>query len=97
MIAADGSATADRAGVNELRIEAGTRPNEATTDLADVPVNTPNREDARRILQSIREARRHADVVIVYQHNHVFGNRSFATIFNEGMPERLAPNDWLRR
>jgi hypothetical protein len=35
--------------------------------------------------------------VIVYQHNHVFGNHSFATIFTEGMQERLAPNDWLKK
>jgi hypothetical protein len=35
--------------------------------------------------------------VIVYQHNHVFGNYSFATIFTEGMQERLAPNDWLKK
>ena len=35
--------------------------------------------------------------MIVYQHNHVFGNHSFATIFTEGMQERLAPNDWLRK
>ena len=33
--------------------------------------------------------------MIVYQHNHVFGNHSFSTIFTEGMPERLAPNEWL--
>jgi len=33
----------------------------------------------------------------VYQHNHVFSNHSFATIFTEGMPERLAPNDWLKK
>jgi poly-gamma-glutamate synthesis protein (capsule biosynthesis protein) len=33
----------------------------------------------------------------VYQHNHVFGNLSFATIFTEGMQERLAPNDWLKK
>jgi Bacterial capsule synthesis protein PGA_cap len=33
--------------------------------------------------------------VIVYQHNHVFGNHSFSTIFTEGMAERLAPNPWL--
>ena len=46
----------------------------------------------RRILQSIRDARQRADLVIVYQHNHVFGNRSFSTIFTEGMAERLAPN-----
>jgi poly-gamma-glutamate synthesis protein (capsule biosynthesis protein) len=35
--------------------------------------------------------------VIVYQHNHVFGNYSFWTIFAEGMQERLAPNDWLKK
>ncbi|PYU26515.1 MAG: hypothetical protein DMG30_01915 [Acidobacteria bacterium] len=54
-------------------------------------------EDSQRILQSIRDARQHADLVIVYQHNHVFGNHSFATIFTEGMEERLAPNDWLKK
>ena len=37
------------------------------------PANTPNAEDAQRILQSIRDARQRADLVIVYQHNHVFG------------------------
>lgn len=97
LIAAAGSATPERPGVNELRIEAGGQQNEATADLPEAPANTPNPEDARRILQNIREARQHADLVIVYQHNHVFGNRSFSTIFTEGMPERLAPNDWLRR
>ena len=54
-------------------------------------------EDSQRILPSIREARQNADMVIVYQHNHVFGNRSFASIFTEGIPERLAPNDWLKK
>ncbi len=97
LITPGGSATADRPGVNELRVEAGGRENEATADLPDAPENTPNRGDSERILQSIREARGHADLVIVYQHNHVFGNRSFSTIFTEGMPERLAPNDWLRK
>jgi poly-gamma-glutamate capsule biosynthesis protein CapA/YwtB (metallophosphatase superfamily) len=90
-------ATTDRAGVNELRVEAGDKENEATEDLSGVPENTPNEEDSQRILQSIREARKHADVVIVYQHNHVFGDRSFGTIFTEGMQERLAPNDWLKK
>jgi len=33
----------------------------------------------------------------VYQHNHVFANRSFSTIFTEGLPERLAPNPWLTK
>jgi poly-gamma-glutamate capsule biosynthesis protein CapA/YwtB (metallophosphatase superfamily) len=88
-------ATADHPGVNELRIEAGGRENEATEDLPGAPPNTPNAQDAQRILQSIREARRHADLVIVYQHNHVFGNRSFINMFTEGLPERLAPNPWL--
>jgi len=97
LIAPGGSATADRPGVNELRIEAGDKENEATEDLPSAPGNTPNPEDSQRILQSIRDARQHADLVIVYQHNHVFANHSFATIFTEGMPERLAPNDWLKK
>jgi poly-gamma-glutamate capsule biosynthesis protein CapA/YwtB (metallophosphatase superfamily) len=97
LIAEAGNATAERPGVNELRIDAGGQRNEATTDLPGAPANTPNPQDSRRILQNIREARQHANLVIVYQHNHVFGNRSFSTIFTEGMPERLAPNDWLKR
>ena len=97
LITPGGSATASRPGVNELRVEAGDRENEATEDLPGAPGNTPNPEDARRILGNIREARRRADIVIVYQHNHVFGNHSFSTIFSEGMAERLAPNEWLVR
>jgi len=97
LIVPGGSATAERPGVNELRIEAGGKPNEATADLPGTSPNTPNPEDSQRILQSIRDARQHADLVIVYQHNHVFANHSFGTIFTEGMPERLAPNDWLKK
>src|ERR1700674_4783370 len=97
LIAPGASATADRPGVNELRVEAGDKENEATADLPGAPGNTPNQEDSQRILQSIRDARQHADLVIVYQHNHVFGNHSFTTIFTEGMQERLAPNDWLQK
>ena len=97
LITPGGSATADRPGVNELRVEAGDKENEATEDLPGAPGNTPNPEDSQRILQSIRDARQHADLVIVYQHNHVFANHSFSTIFTEGMPERLAPNDWLKK
>jgi poly-gamma-glutamate capsule biosynthesis protein CapA/YwtB (metallophosphatase superfamily) len=95
LIGPQARATADRPGVNELRIDAGGKLNEATDDLPGAPANTPNAEDAQRILQSIREARRNADVVIVYQHNHVFGNHSFINLFTEGMPQRLAPNPWL--
>jgi poly-gamma-glutamate capsule biosynthesis protein CapA/YwtB (metallophosphatase superfamily) len=97
LIASGASAAADRPGVNELRIEAGGQENEATVDLPGAPGNTPNAEDSRRILQSIHDARQRADLVIVYQHNHVFGNHSFSTIFTEGMQERLAPNDWLKK
>ena len=95
LIAPGAAATADRPGVNELRVEAGSKENEANTDLPGAPANTPNPQDAARILQSIRDARKRASVVIVYQHNHVFGNLSFNTIFSEGMAERLAPNSWL--
>jgi poly-gamma-glutamate synthesis protein (capsule biosynthesis protein) len=97
LIVPGASATAERPGVNELRVEAGQHENEATEDLPGAPANTPNPEDSRRILHSIRDARQRADIVIVYQHNHVFGNHSFSTIFTEGMPERLAPNEWLKK
>jgi poly-gamma-glutamate synthesis protein (capsule biosynthesis protein) len=97
LIAPGGRATADRPGVNELRVRAGDRDNEANEDLPGGAPNTPYPEDAARILQSIREARQRADIVIVYQHNHVFGNLAFSTIFTEGMPERLAPNPWLTK
>jgi poly-gamma-glutamate capsule biosynthesis protein CapA/YwtB (metallophosphatase superfamily) len=96
LIAPGGNATAEQPGVNELRIHRGEQPNEATADLEPAGANAPDAEDAQRILASIRQARQQSDLVIVYQHNHVFGNRSFATIFSEGMAERLAPNEWLR-
>jgi poly-gamma-glutamate synthesis protein (capsule biosynthesis protein) len=54
LIAPDGNATADRPGVNELRIHAGGQANEATADLAGAGANTPDPEDAQRILASIR-------------------------------------------
>jgi len=75
-----GSATANRPGVNELRVDG----------------NKPNEEDTQRILQSIREARKQADLVIVYEHNHVF-DKPFRTIMLEELPERLAPPDWLKK
>jgi poly-gamma-glutamate synthesis protein (capsule biosynthesis protein) len=95
LIAAGGRATDQRPGVNQLRVRAGDRDNEASEDLPGAQGNVPDQEDAQRILQSIRAARQRADVVVVYQHNHVFANRSFSTIFTEGMAERLAPNPWL--
>jgi poly-gamma-glutamate capsule biosynthesis protein CapA/YwtB (metallophosphatase superfamily) len=97
LIAEGGSATATRPGVNELRIEAGGKPNESTSMLPAESGNEPNPEDKQRILQSIRDARQHADFVIVYEHNHVFRNRPFGDLFREELPERLAPADWLKK
>src|SRR6202011_3489912 len=42
LITPGGSATADRPSVNELRIEAGDKENEATVDLPDAPGTQPN-------------------------------------------------------
>ena len=95
LIAEGGAARANSRGVNELRIMAGDVVNEARADLPGAPANVPNREDAARILSAIREARARADLVVVYQHNHVFSNKAFSTIFSEGMGERLAPSQWL--
>src|SRR5262249_59307008 len=97
LIAPGARATEGRPGVNELRVQAGDRDNEAAEDLPDAPANVPNADDARRILQSIHDAKQRADLVVVYQHNHVFGRLSFSTLFTEGMPERLAPNPWLTK
>jgi poly-gamma-glutamate synthesis protein (capsule biosynthesis protein) len=97
LIAEGGSATATRPGVNELRIEAGGKPNESTTLLPPEPGNEPNAEDKQRILGAIREARQHADFVVVYEHNHVFLNRPFSSIVSEELPERLGPADWLKK
>ncbi|HTC33114.1 MAG TPA: CapA family protein [Bryobacteraceae bacterium] len=80
LVAEGGSATAARPGVNELRVEAG----------------KPNQEDTQRILASIREARKRADLVVVYEHNHVF-DKPFSTVMLEELPERLSPPDWLKQ
>jgi poly-gamma-glutamate capsule biosynthesis protein CapA/YwtB (metallophosphatase superfamily) len=97
LIAPGARATGNSPGVNELRIEAGDKENEATDELPAIPGNSINKEDAARILQNIREAGSHADLVIVYQHSHVFSNRPFAAVFGEGLPERLAPPTWLKK
>jgi len=80
LIEEGGAATPNRPGVNELRVDG----------------NKPNPEDTQRILQSIRDARKQADIVIVYEHNHVF-DKPFRTIMLEELPERLAPPDWLKK
>jgi poly-gamma-glutamate capsule biosynthesis protein CapA/YwtB (metallophosphatase superfamily) len=97
LIETGANATAGRPGVDELRIEMGGQQNEARTELPPGMPNEPNPEDVQRILASIRNAREHSDLVIVYQHNHVFSNRPFLVMFDEGLPERLAPNDWVKK
>jgi poly-gamma-glutamate capsule biosynthesis protein CapA/YwtB (metallophosphatase superfamily) len=81
LIAKGAAATTTQPGVNELRVGPG---------------NVPNEEDTKRILQSIRDATRKADLVIVYEHNHVF-DKPFGTIFTEALPDRLRPADWLKK
>jgi poly-gamma-glutamate synthesis protein (capsule biosynthesis protein) len=80
LIAPGGAATATQPGVNELRIEGG----------------RPNPDDTQRILRSIGEARKRADLVVVYEHNHVF-DKPFQTIMLEELPERLGPPNWLKK
>ena len=73
-----GAATATQPGVDELHVEG----------------DKPKAEDSDRILNSIREARKQAELVVVYQHQHVF-DKSFFTIMKEELPERMHPPDWL--
>jgi len=95
-VAPGGAATATRAGVNELRVDQGSPGNVVglTSDRYGLPLKR-NGEDAQRILQSIRTAHKQADLVIVYQHNHIF-DKPFGTIMSEELPERLVPAPWIK-
>jgi poly-gamma-glutamate synthesis protein (capsule biosynthesis protein) len=95
-VAPGGAATPTRPGVNELRVDQGSQGNVVglTTDRYGLPLKR-NEEDAKRILQSIRSAHQQADIVIVYQHNHIF-EKPFATIMSEELPERLVPAPWIK-
>jgi len=66
-------------GVDELRLS---------------PQNVPNEEDTKRILASIHDASKKADLVVVYQHNHVF-DKPFGELYTEGLPDRMRPSPWL--
>lgn len=81
-----GMAEKYKPGVNELRLERGT---------PGVDAGHPNFEDAQRILQSIREAAKHVDLMIAYQHNHAY-DANFQTMFREELPERLVPPKWIK-
>jgi poly-gamma-glutamate capsule biosynthesis protein CapA/YwtB (metallophosphatase superfamily) len=80
-IAKGGMATDTKPGVDELRLS---------------PDNVPNPEDTKRILASITEASRKADLVIVYEHNHAF-DKPFGEMYTEGLPDRMKPPAWLIR
>jgi poly-gamma-glutamate capsule biosynthesis protein CapA/YwtB (metallophosphatase superfamily) len=80
LLAEGAQATSTRPGVNELH----------------VVNNKPNPDEAGRILASIREAHARADLVIVYEHNHIF-DKPFLTMMGEELPERLVPPDWLKK
>jgi poly-gamma-glutamate synthesis protein (capsule biosynthesis protein) len=96
LITPDARAKDDGPGVNEMRVQTSTgQQNESTTEFLDGTKNMADKEDSARILKSIREAKAKADLVIVYQHNHVFANRPFGRVYAEQLPDRLHPNEWL--
>ncbi|RZL91572.1 MAG: CapA family protein [Variovorax sp.] len=82
-LVSDARATETQAGVNELAIE-GT---------------TPNAKDVRRILQSVRESKKTADILIVSLHNHHYPGverpADFKQLLLSELPARLAPAEWL--
>ena len=79
----DGRATSTQAGSNELRV-AGAE---------------PNAHDAERILNTIRAAKRSADLVIVSHHNHHYPGverpQDFKQLLLSQLPARLAAPAWL--
>ena len=78
-------ATDTRPGLNELALEGG--------DLSGT--GRPVARDAERNLRQIREARKHADLVVVYHHNHVY-DRPFVDLMKERSPDRLRPPSWVK-
>ena len=96
-VAPGGAATPTRPGVNELRVDQGSKGNIVglPSDRYGIPLKR-NEEDAQRILQSIRSAHRQADLVIVYQHNHIY-DKPFGAIMSEELPERLVPAPWIEK
>jgi len=79
-----GAATPAKPGVDELFVNLGMNGSDR------------NEEDAERILQSIQNAHKQADLVIVYQHNHIY-EKPFGAVMSEELPERLAPPPWIKK
>jgi len=96
-VAPGGAATSTRPGVNELRVHQGSEGHVTgtTADQYGTPLDR-NDEDGQRVLQSIRTARKQANLVVVYQHNHIF-DKPFGIIMTEELPERLVPPEWIKK
>jgi poly-gamma-glutamate synthesis protein (capsule biosynthesis protein) len=88
-VAEGGAATPARPGVNELRVTPS-----KTVNLCEGCRALD--EDGQRILASIRTASKQADLVIAYQHNHIY-DVPFQTAMNEELPERLVPPPWIKQ
>lgn len=86
LIQPGGAAGPTRPGVNELRLVGGT---------PGLRAGSPDPEDRREILAAIRDAAASADLVIAYQHNHVY-DRDFVKMMVGRMPERLVPPAWIQ-
>ena len=96
LIQPDARAKDNAPGVNEMRVfTTDGKPNESTTELPDGSINIADKDDSARVLKSIRDAKAKADLVIVYEHNHVFANRPFGITYTDQLPDRLHPNQWL--
>lgn len=81
------SATATSAGINVINLEGG---------VQDKDAGRPVEADRERVLSSIREARKQANIVISYQHNHAY-DRFFPKMMMERLPERHFPPRWIKQ
>lgn len=80
-------ATLTSPGINAITLEGGVEDQDAGRPLAT---------DRQRVLSSIREAQRRADIVISYHHNHAY-DRSFPKMMMERLPERHFPPRWIKQ
>jgi poly-gamma-glutamate capsule biosynthesis protein CapA/YwtB (metallophosphatase superfamily) len=81
------AATATTAGVNAIHLEGG---------VLDQDAGRPSEVDRQRVLSSIRDARKKANIVISYLHNHAY-DRFFPKMMSERLPERFYPPKWIKQ
>ena len=97
VIAEGGSATATRPGVNELRIEAGGKPNESTKLSLRLPGTSRMRRTNNAYwgvsAKPVSMPTSSSSMSIITS----FLNHPFVALFTEELPERLAPADWLKK